>query len=122
MIKPSEFVAAIPVLSSTDVDASVSFFEERLGFECIFRASDYAGVKRDRVELHFALCEPAELTPGTACRVAVRGIDALHAEYRKTGVLHGTGDLLLRDWGEREFEVLDNCGNIITFAEDAGAA
>lgn len=120
--------AVHPVLGSSDVVASVAFYE-RLGFREIFRddarAPRYAAVARDGVELHLQWHERAG-RPGTEDRPVFRflvdDVDALHAELERAVALAGDergaspwalpGDT---PWGTREFHLRDPDGNGLQF-------
>ena len=58
-----------------------------------------------------------ELPRWTACRVNVVGVEELHAEYQRAGVIHPNGALMSQPWGFREFTALDLFGNAIVFGE-----
>jgi catechol 2,3-dioxygenase-like lactoylglutathione lyase family enzyme len=108
---------AVPVLASLDLDSTLRFYAERLGFEPVARYPDYATCARDGVAVHFSLTDDAELPKVTACRIDVVGIDRLYEEMSAAGVVHPNGPLRDQPWGMREFAVLDQDGNLITFGE-----
>jgi catechol 2,3-dioxygenase-like lactoylglutathione lyase family enzyme len=112
-----ELDSAVPVLPSLDIDASVSFFREKLGFSLAFQYPDYAGVERGSVQIHFWHCGDPSIPKVTSCRVHLRGVDALHEEVKGQGVVHPNGPLSDKPWGFREFTALDPFGNAIVFAE-----
>ena len=75
-----------------------------------------------RPYLHFAVVDDKTLarTVGdqTMVRVAVRGIDAIHAEFQKRGgKVHPNGQLATKPWGSREFGAIDPNGVCVTFRE-----
>ncbi len=111
------FKSAVPVLYSLDLEPSISFYEENLGFERRGVYPDYAVLHRDGVEIHLALCGDKRIPENTQCRVNVVGIDALHAECKKKKIVHPNGPLETKPWGLREFAVLDRDGNLIKFSE-----
>jgi len=53
--------------------------------------------------------------------VHVAGIDELFNELNGQGVVHPNAPLQNKPWGSREFRVLDEDGNLITFAERGNA-
>ena len=81
----AELEAVHPVLMVRDVTASIRFYA-LLGFEAVFRDRpidpQYAGVRRDRVELHLQWHEAADFSDGDRpnYRFVVREVDALSAE------------------------------------------
>ena len=46
--------AAIPKQAALNIANAVSFYVQRLGFTELFQAEDYAGVRRDAVEIQRA--------------------------------------------------------------------
>ena len=62
------------------------------------------------------------LPAGTAsCRIEVKGIEDLHAEYRAKGVLNSDERIVkTQPWGTREFPALDLHRNLLTFFEVQG--
>jgi catechol 2,3-dioxygenase-like lactoylglutathione lyase family enzyme len=112
---------AIPTLASLDIARSVDFYRHRLGFEEYARADDYARVTRDEVHIEFWPCADVEIPKNTSCRVQVGGIEELYAEYTAAKVIHPRAPLTERPWGIRDFSILDEDGNLITFFEPFGA-
>ncbi len=113
-------IQAVPVLPSLDIQGSVDFFVEKLGFEAPFTHGDpkqYGGVERDGVRVHFITVQDKMVCEWTVCRIYVENIDDIYAEAQAAGVVHPNGPLTEQDWGERDFGVLDHCGVLIYFAE-----
>src|SRR2546423_1486386 len=64
MVEPSEpgrLAKAIPVLPSSDVDATMAYYRTKLGFEGMLYGS-YLIMWRDEVHLHFALSGDHDVT------------------------------------------------------------
>lgn len=111
---------AVPILASLDIEKTVEFYRNKLGFETKYaQPGEYAIVQRDTVQIHFWNCDDKRIPQLTACRVGVNGISSLYEEYRSTQVVHPNGSLGSRPWGTTEFAVLDGDGNCITFFERA---
>ncbi|MCB9895242.1 MAG: VOC family protein [Planctomycetes bacterium] len=113
----------IPVLPAGDLNQTLSFYKEKLGFSQTFQMDGYAGLKRDNVELHFTAV-PADVAKvvaeQTMCRFNVKDVDGLYNEYQKhDGVIHPNGAIADKPWGSREFAVLDPSGVCLTFTHDA---
>jgi catechol 2,3-dioxygenase-like lactoylglutathione lyase family enzyme len=121
--------AVRPVLMSSDVTASLLFFE-RLGFREVFRDSAphprYAAVSRDGIELHLQWHDSSQWTDAAdrpTCRFLVENVDALYAEFLQADAV-GTGSSSPQSpwaspgdtpWNTREFHVLDPDGNGLQF-------
>jgi uncharacterized glyoxalase superfamily protein PhnB len=112
-----EFTSAIPVLPASDIEASVAFYRDKLGFSLAFQYPEYAGVEFGPVQIHFCHCDDPEIAKATSCRVNVIEVDALYEEAKKQGVVHPNRPLENKPWGFREFTVIDVCSNAIVFAE-----
>lgn len=117
---------------------AAAFYRERLGFSVRHEENCFAILTRDDVEIHLwaasnhswknrtsslpseAVVSGAEsFIAGTAsCRIEVRGIDELFAEYKERGVLYGSDTTVeAQPWGTREFPALDLERNLLTFFE-----
>ena len=114
----------IPVFLSQDLQRSVDFYQ-RLGFianDSINRFTDYAILKRNYIEIHFAveaMLEPSQ--SNLACYWRVEQVDALFQEFKqlelpKTGIPR-MSSLEDKPWGMREFHIIDPDGNLIKIGQ-----
>ena len=117
------FKAIHPVLMSRDVARSIRFLE-LLGFQRAFMDSErsprYAGVRRERLELHLQWHDAAEWVEGVdrpTYRFLVENPQRLHQEFRDRGVADMT-DPWRTEWGTEEFHVRDPDGNGLQFYRD----
>ena len=116
---------AIPVLPAADVTESLNWWTEVCGFQEIFRDSTppaYVGINRGEAHLHISGFADKALArkvgDQTMVRLAVKGIDAMYAEYQKRGgKVHPNGPLQTKPWGTREFAAIDPNGVCVTFQE-----
>lgn len=108
---------AVPVLASLDIEATLRFYSEKMGFVAVARYPDYGIVARDDVQIHFWLTDDADIPKATSCRIDVVGVDQLYEEMSAAGVVHPNGPLTEQPWGFREFAVLDDDGNMIKFGQ-----
>jgi catechol 2,3-dioxygenase-like lactoylglutathione lyase family enzyme len=108
----------------TDLEAALSFFTDTLGFQVLFRASNYAYVEREAVG--FRLLEqqgPDGAPPGNrrfAYYIDVRDVDALHVELKPKLDRLPKEDVygpVNQPYGERELLVLAPDGNLIAFGQ-----
>jgi catechol 2,3-dioxygenase-like lactoylglutathione lyase family enzyme len=120
MSAPTEYVAAVPVLASLDIERSAEFFHEKLGFAKVHVAQGaYGIVASGPVQIHFWACADRSIAEATSCRVQVRAIESLYHQCEGHGIVHPKGPLETKSWGTREFAILDPDGNLIAFYEDA---
>jgi len=107
-----------PILGTRDFTKGVAFYTEQLGFKLLFSHGDnYAGFRRDNVELHMQFQYEHEMQ-GTRLRFVVDDPDALFAEFEPLGVFHERTRLANTPWGTREFAFYDPDGNGLTFYRD----
>lgn len=138
----------IPALPVTNIRTATEFYASKLGFQTAHAEDEFAIVKRDDAVIHLwaarddawrtrldavldgrIVIDRATLSvvvsgaetflAGTAsCRIEVAGIDALHDEYRQTGVLYAPDTRVeMQPWGDRDFPALDLHRNLLTFFE-----
>jgi catechol 2,3-dioxygenase-like lactoylglutathione lyase family enzyme len=73
-----QFSSVIPVLPSIDIEASVNFYRNKLGFSLAFQYPEYAGVEAGPVQIHFWHCEDPEIprrrVAGSICWVSTLSI------------------------------------------------
>jgi uncharacterized glyoxalase superfamily protein PhnB len=112
-----------PQFFTTDIPATLAYYKDKLGFECLSTWQDppvYAIVTRDQHAIHFRHAEPptpnADKYPDELldAYVYIEDADALYAEYAARGVefARGLGDT---SWQSREFVVKDCAGRLIAF-------
>jgi catechol 2,3-dioxygenase-like lactoylglutathione lyase family enzyme len=117
-----------PILAASDVMASVQFYRG-LGFSLSFQDTPdqpkYAGIVRDRVELHIQwadLEQWAYPTDRPAYRFRVNDVDAMYREFVESGRVDvGTNGgspwaaPANTPWGTREFHLRDPGQNSLQF-------
>ena len=115
------------VIPVDDVDATVEYYRDKLGFKVDFVVGEpgfHARVSKDKVMLQFATprSDAKDLTDGIYIHlghVDGRGdLDGLYAEYVAKGVKI-TMEPTIQFWGLREFEIEDCNGQKFRFAVDA---
>ena len=115
-----------PQFFTTDMAATLAYYTDRLGFECVSTWLDppvYAIVARDRQRIHFRLADPPTPSPDKYADelldvyLFIDDADALYAEYESRGVEFSRA-LDDTDWGMREFVVKDCDGRLLAFGAD----
>src|SRR5262245_12400026 len=103
----NRFESVVPILNVRNVPASLAYYVDKLGFveEWAWDGPEtYASVRRDAVRIF--LCQDAQGAPGTWISIFIHDVDALYADYRRTGAI-------IRQmptnypWGVREMNVED---------------
>jgi uncharacterized glyoxalase superfamily protein PhnB len=112
-----------PQFFTTDLAATLAYYQDRLGFECLSTWHDppvYAIVARDRHAIHFRLAPPPTPNPDKYADelldayLFIEDADALYSEYAARGVAF-TRDLDNTPWNSREFVVKDCDGRLLAF-------
>jgi len=112
-----------PQFFTTDIPATIAYYKDTLGFECVGTWQDppvYAIVARDEHAIHFRCAEPPTANPDKYddelldAYLLVEDADLLYAEYLARGVEFARG---LEDvpWGSWGFVVKDCDGRLLAF-------
>lgn len=108
---------AIPILPCRDLDATLAFYGA-LGFSIDFEQLDpspYAIVTFAAAELHFAGRAAPAVERLAGAYLRVENADAVHRAWSRLGLpaegAPSVSDIADRDWGMREFELVDPDGN-----------
>ena len=112
-----------PLFFTTDITATLGFYKDKLGFECLGTWQDppaYAIVARDEQVIHFRCAKPPTVNPDKYADelldayLFVEDADALYAEYASRGV-EFTREPSNMPWNCREFVVKDCDGRLLAF-------
>ena len=109
----------------SDIATSLAYYRDLLGFQVTFEYGQplsYACLCRDEVALHLLASSRTKRLPGHgAICVFVRDVDQIYAEVSGRGarLLNQPED---RDYGMRDFDVVDADGNQLTFGMGTDAA
>ena len=122
-----------PQFFTTDIPATVSYYREKLGFQCLGVWPKqavganvppvYAIVARDDHAIHFRCAEPPRANPDKYpeelldAYIFVEDADALHAEFAAKGV-EVVRPLENMPWNSREFVIRDCDGRLLAFGAD----
>jgi uncharacterized glyoxalase superfamily protein PhnB len=113
------------VLAVKDLQASVLFYCENLGFSIDFEFEGWCFLSRDGVQLMLGHCPdeiPASQTNDHSyfAYIEVQAIDELHGEFLARG-LTSLSPPDNKSWGMREFMVTTPDGHRIMFGQDLDA-
>ena len=112
-----------PVFFTMDIPATLAYYNDKLGFECLGTWQDppvYGIVARDEHAIHFRCAAPPTANPNRYrdelldAYVFVEDADALYAEYSAKGV-EFVRRLANMPWRSREFVVRDCDGRLLAF-------
>jgi predicted enzyme related to lactoylglutathione lyase len=113
-----------PQLLVTDLDNSIKYYTENLGFELEFRYEDfYAGIIRDGCSIHLKSGKPSieeRRSKRENCDLdivfSVENIEELYQQFEKHSI-DIVQPLCERDYG-REFYIADPDGYVLAFLEE----
>jgi hypothetical protein len=107
---------AIPILLTTDIKATVNFYESVLGFTA-YNFGSYAVLKKGVVELHFTLCTHSTLCSG-ACYIKVSDVQCLFTEMAARDIIYPENRLMDLPGNKKGFTVKDNNGILLRFVQE----
>jgi catechol 2,3-dioxygenase-like lactoylglutathione lyase family enzyme len=112
--------AAATVFPVSDLDASLRFFTQVLGFSEDFRFGQYAGVRRDDCRIHLSAAgNPNTGQPGSgAVYIFCDEVDAFFADITQRGAVTD-GPPQDYPYGLRDFIARDPDGNQLSFGAPA---
>lgn len=120
----SNFIQVTPFIHVQDLEQTLTFFNDILGFKTLFRMTNYAYVHRETVG--FRLLEqrgPEGAPPGNrrfAYYIDVHDVDKLYAELKPKLDTLPRGDVygpVNQSYGQRELLVLAPDGNLLAFGQ-----
>ena len=115
-----------PQFFTTDIPRTLSYYKDKLGFECVGTWMDppvYAIVARDEHAIHFRCADPPTPNPDKYADelldayLFVDDADALYAEFAPRGVVFTRGPANM-PWNSREFVVKDCDGRLLAFGSN----
>jgi len=109
-----------PMLAVTNIDETIRFYRDVLGFACVNRMDGWAALSRDNVELMVSLPnahEPFEKPTLTgSIYFNTSDVDALWEQIKnKVSVVYPIENFF---YGMREFAIRDNNGYILQFGQE----
>ena len=121
METPSSTLFIIPVLSSSDIERDIEWYEKHTGFRFYFGDDGYAGLKRDNLEFHLQWHHNNEEDPvhPSVMKIFVDDIHPYHEEFVERGTIKKDKLRMNTAWGTHEFGFYDLNNNAIFIVQDA---
>ena len=115
----SDFHVTTPILNVNNLQASMEYYVQKLGFEKMWDwgdPPDFGCVKRGKVEIF--LCQGGQGQPGMWMSIFMDDVDALYEEYKKSGatILNPPANY---PWETREMLVEDLDGHRFRMSGEA---
>lgn len=119
----TQFLEINPVLPVRDVEATLAFYVEKLGFTKTFDDAEqpgdvlhYAGICRGGFCLHLQRLSNDENDPTMPLiRIRVENIEPLYKEYKDKGLITAAGPLEPKPWGSKDFGIYHLNGAALVF-------
>ncbi len=106
-----------PILPVADMDRSIRFYAEVLGFDPGMQSAAYSIVTRDGASLHLTLAHDESVLQVTRGHMSVylevRAIEPLWSHVSGFKDRYKIRDLFEREYGMREFHIIDPDGCLI---------
>jgi len=117
-----KFQSLMPILRTHNLQQSMAFYCDRLGFKCTQKTDDWAFVERDGITLMLALPnahEPFDRPAFTgSLYFNVDDVDDLCRNLKDTSeIVYPMEDF---DYGMREFAIRDSNGYCLQFGKEIG--
>ena len=110
-----------PMLAVANMEETVAFYQEVLGFTAMMKSAEYSIVKRDGLTIHFmkaASEHVMECVRGhTEIYIEVSGIRSLWEHVKTFKERYRIRDLFDREYGMTEFHVEDPNGCLVFVGE-----
>lgn len=113
-----------PFVLTSSLHKALGFYEDVLGFQCTFRADNYAFIRRQGIAIRLLEVEPDcnlnDPRRQQSCYIDVDGLDELFMELKPKLDLLPEGRVRApfnQDYGQREFHVTDEDALLIFFGE-----
>jgi catechol 2,3-dioxygenase-like lactoylglutathione lyase family enzyme len=110
-----------PMLAVADMEATLSFYQDVLGFSTIRQSPEYSIVERDGQTIHFMKAASDEVLRcvrgHTEIYIEVSDIHSLWAHVQTLKNRYHIRDLFDRDYGMTEFHISDPNGCLVFVGE-----
>jgi predicted enzyme related to lactoylglutathione lyase len=109
------------MLAVENMDETIRFYEDVLGFKAAKTSPEYSIVERDGQTIHFQKAASEEVMKcvrgHTEIYIEVSGIDSLWEHVKAFKGRHRIRDLFVREYGMTEFHIEDPNGCLIFVGE-----
>jgi len=121
MSKVPSTLYIIPVLSTADLARDIQWYEKYTGFKFSFGDEGYAGIQRDKLEIHLQFHHNNEDDPviPAMIKIFVTDIWPYFEEFVERGTINKDKLRLNTPWGTHEFGFYDLNNNAIFIVQDA---
>jgi catechol 2,3-dioxygenase-like lactoylglutathione lyase family enzyme len=122
---PSEIKRISPMLAVADMEQTLAFYQDMLGFVPTMKSAEYSIVARDGQIIHFMKAASEEvmkrLRGHVEIYIEVRGIHGMWDHVKSFKIRYRIRDLFDRQYGMTEFHIEDPNGYLIFVGEPTSA-
>jgi catechol 2,3-dioxygenase-like lactoylglutathione lyase family enzyme len=126
MSGPSTIKRISPMLAVTDMEQTLAFYPDMLGFVPTMKSAEYSIVERDGQIIHFMKAASEDvmkrLRGHVEIYIEVRGIQGLWEHVKSFKIRYKMRDLFEREYGMTEFHIEDPNGYLIFVGEPTPSA
>jgi catechol 2,3-dioxygenase-like lactoylglutathione lyase family enzyme len=110
-----------PMLSAADMEQTLAFYQDVLGFKPVMKSPEYSIIERDAQTIHFMKAASEEVMKAvrghTEIYIEVSNIDLLWEHVKTFKDRYRVRDLFDRDYGMTEFHIDDPNGCLVFVGE-----
>ena len=110
-----------PMLAAADMEQTLAFYQDVLGFKPVMKSPEYSIVERDAQTIHFMKAASEEVMKSvrghTEIYIEVSNIESLWKHVKAFKNRYRVRDLFDRDYGMTEFHIEDPNGCLIFVGE-----
>jgi len=120
MNKPSKLFTICPVLSTSDLERDIKWYNENVGFNLHYQEEGYAVLNRDSIYIHLQWHHNNEVDPvqGSVIKIFVDNIHPIFQEMMIRGIVTKNKLCLNTSWKTHEFGFFDLNKNALFFVQD----
>jgi len=109
-----------PELPVSNLREALEHYQQKLGFRVVMQmpGGDYAIIERGDIAIHLFEDNTGSHSP-VGIHIFATDLDTLYAEFQQSGALL-TQEIIRKPWGNRDFRLKDEFGNLIKFTEPLG--
>ena len=116
----SNIYAAVPVLSTNDIERDIKWYDKYLGFKLNYLAKGYAVLNRDELWIHlqFHYGDKEDPVYGSVVKFFVNDIQEILDEMIERRTITKEKLRLNTPWNTHEFSFFDHNNNAIFFVQE----
>ena len=103
-----------PILPAYNISETNLFYRNSLNF-LTFNYGNYLIVRKDHIEIHYVQWAGNGNFVPSSCYIFDDNIEDLFTKFSSMDMVNPKGNLKDNNWGKKEFQMVDNNGNVMRF-------